>query len=80
MNPIDHAIGGDVEFFKVAPEDILLNSTDEDGRSVLACAVSKNHLQCCEEICARCPSLIYHQNKNGNTALHHAVWSMDREI
>ncbi|PIA27418.1 hypothetical protein AQUCO_07800035v1 [Aquilegia coerulea] len=76
MDAIDRARRGDLEFFKNAPLDVLLNARDGNDDSVLSHAVYSNHLDCCEVICKRCPSLLYQQTRpKGHTPLHHAAYS-----
>ncbi|PIA29082.1 hypothetical protein AQUCO_06300041v1 [Aquilegia coerulea] len=80
MDAIDCARKGDVEFFKTVASDVLLNSMDGDGESVLSVAVKHSHLDCCKEILKNCPSLLYHQSSYQHTALHHATWDGKPEI
>ncbi|PIA27410.1 hypothetical protein AQUCO_07800033v1 [Aquilegia coerulea] len=81
MEAIDRARRGDVEFFKKAPLDVLLNARDGEDDTVLSVAVKGYHLECCEVICNRCPSLLYHQTRPyGYTPLHHAAYRGKVEI
>ncbi|KAF9600810.1 hypothetical protein IFM89_012549, partial [Coptis chinensis] len=69
------ASSGDADYFKVVPMDVLINTTDEHGESLLAVATFGYHLDCCKEIFKRCPSLLYHQSYIGNTVLHHSAYN-----
>ncbi|KAF5191169.1 hypothetical protein FRX31_019247 [Thalictrum thalictroides] len=75
MDAIERAKRGDLKFLKEAPLDILLNARDSNDDTVLSMVVYDNRLDCCEVICERCPSLLYHQpRQGGNTPLHHAAY------
>ncbi|PIA52818.1 hypothetical protein AQUCO_01000590v1 [Aquilegia coerulea] len=65
---------GDLHYIKKIPQDVLLNTRDEDGMSLLSIATINNQLDCCNEILRRCPSLLYYQNNFKNTVLHHATY------
>ncbi|KAF5175782.1 hypothetical protein FRX31_034630 [Thalictrum thalictroides] len=81
MDAIDCAIKGDLEFFKKAPLDILLNARDGNDDNILSIALKRCYVECCEVICRRCPSLLYHQNRPyGFTPLHHAAYAGKIEI
>ncbi|KAF9624830.1 hypothetical protein IFM89_014215 [Coptis chinensis] len=72
---------GDLDFFKGVASDVLLNSiTEGSADSVLDIVAKENHLGCCEEICKKCPSLLYRLNYNGDTPLHHAAWHGDPKM
>ncbi|KAL5716415.1 hypothetical protein ACHQM5_018110 [Ranunculus cassubicifolius] len=64
---------GDVDFFRAIQVDVLRESKNEDGDSVLSIAARKGHLNCCEVISERCPELLYQTNKNNITILHTAA-------
>ncbi|KAF5207238.1 Ankyrin repeat [Thalictrum thalictroides] len=61
------------DLFKGIESEILLNSRDNNGDTILFKAAQENHLFLCKEIYERCPSLIYHKGEGGRTALHHAA-------
>ncbi|KAL5719300.1 hypothetical protein ACHQM5_012099 [Ranunculus cassubicifolius] len=64
MHPIQHKMREDVEFLKTVSREVLLNARDSDDFSALHHAVMKNQQDCVEEICERCPELVYHQAKS----------------
>ncbi|KAL5707052.1 hypothetical protein ACHQM5_025148 [Ranunculus cassubicifolius] len=73
MDPIECAKNGDIEFFRRASKDVLLHARDRYDFSALDTAIMAYHQDCCEEICRKCPELLYHQDKKVlYTALHHA--------
>ncbi|PIA27422.1 hypothetical protein AQUCO_07800039v1 [Aquilegia coerulea] len=75
MDAINHARMGDLDFFKEAALDVLLNARDENDDTVLSAVIFKNRLDCCDVICERCPLLVFHQTRtHGCTALHHAAF------
>ncbi|KAF5182808.1 hypothetical protein FRX31_027605, partial [Thalictrum thalictroides] len=81
MDAIDCARKGDLEFFKKAPLDVLLDARDGEDDSILSIAVKGYYLECCEVICRSCPSLLYHQTRPyGYTPLHHAAYRGNIEI
>ncbi|PIA45202.1 hypothetical protein AQUCO_01700619v1 [Aquilegia coerulea] len=79
-NPISCATKGDVEFFKQAALDVLLNARDGGGDTVLSTAVMSHHFDCCVVICERCPSLLFHLSSYEHSALHHAAWNGNPKI
>lgn len=79
-DPIDYARRGDVDYFKEVALNVLEKSRNDKGDSVLMEAAVENHLECCKEIYKRSPSLIYHKNFFGFTALHSAAWKGRNEI
>lgn len=80
MDPIDYARRGDANFFKEVALDVLVNARNDDGESVLDVAAVEGHLECCKQIYRRSPSLIYHQNYGGNTALHASAFRNHPQI
>ncbi|KAL5712367.1 hypothetical protein ACHQM5_014551 [Ranunculus cassubicifolius] len=80
MDPIYCARVRFLEFFKVAAANVLLTSRDPNGHSVISIAAEWGHLDCCEEIYRRCPSLLYNKSNQGDTALHLAAWSEKPEV
>ncbi|PIA27420.1 hypothetical protein AQUCO_07800037v1 [Aquilegia coerulea] len=68
------------DFLKDIDLEVLLNSRDENGDTILFKGVQENHLILCKEIYKRCPSLIYHQSKDGRTALHDAAWTGEAKM
>ncbi|KAF5196345.1 Ankyrin repeat-containing protein [Thalictrum thalictroides] len=78
---IDRARNGDLEFFQNTPLDVLMNVRDNEDDCILSMLVKGYFLECCEVICRRCPSLIYHQTRAYKTAaIHHAAYRGDVEI
>ncbi|KAF5195932.1 hypothetical protein FRX31_014481 [Thalictrum thalictroides] len=66
---------GDLDFFKEAPLDVILNARNEEDDTVLSVVVLENYLDCCEVICKSCPLLATHQtHSNRYTALQHAAY------
>ncbi|KAL5698532.1 hypothetical protein ACHQM5_029559 [Ranunculus cassubicifolius] len=55
--------------------DFILTSRQGRGDTFLSSAACTDHLNCCEEIYRRCPSLLYICNDLGETPLHRAVIS-----
>ncbi|PIA32239.1 hypothetical protein AQUCO_04500085v1 [Aquilegia coerulea] len=80
MNPITAAKNGDVDFIKQVELDVLRVSRDKSGRSALLIATIEGHLNCCQEILKRSPSIIYQTNTSDATALHDAAWNDDQPI
>ncbi|KAF5204191.1 Ankyrin repeat [Thalictrum thalictroides] len=81
MDAIERAKRGDLKFLKEAPVEILLNARDSNDATVLSMVVYDNRLDCCEVICERCPSLLYHNPRHGrNTPLHSAAYSGNLDI
>ncbi|KAL5717853.1 hypothetical protein ACHQM5_010814 [Ranunculus cassubicifolius] len=60
---MDCAETGDIKFFKTVSKELLLNARNPDDLSALHVAVTSNHPDCVEEICRKCPELVYHQDE-----------------
>ncbi|PIA35501.1 hypothetical protein AQUCO_03500100v1 [Aquilegia coerulea] len=80
MDLFNRVSRGDLEYLKKVELDVLLNSRDQDRSSVLCIATRCNQLDCCKEILKRCSSLLYHQNHEDKSVLHHAVCVTDYRL
>ncbi|KAL5707053.1 hypothetical protein ACHQM5_025149 [Ranunculus cassubicifolius] len=75
MDPIERAREGDVNYFRETDRGVILEARDRDGCSALDTAVMHQQIECCVEICRRCPGLLYNQSREKQwTALHHAAY------
>ncbi|KAF5203688.1 hypothetical protein FRX31_006725 [Thalictrum thalictroides] len=80
MDPFYNVRIGNVDYFKEVSLEVLLNSRDESGNSLLSKAVLQNDLNCVKVIYERRPSLLYCEStEHGYTALHHATFQSTRD-
>ncbi|KAL5716155.1 hypothetical protein ACHQM5_017884 [Ranunculus cassubicifolius] len=80
VSPFQHAQRGDVDYFQSLEMDVLENSRDDKGNSVLSLAAQYGQLSCCRVIYRRCPQLLYERNNQGITPLHHAAYNGRNDI